>query len=170
MRRQNKSGGVFEVNCFQQMSQCKKTIYHQIFSYYKSGTNTRHQITSKNIAHSSRHETKERKSIQKQPCYRQKIRYRIKPQILITILTQSSKFDNWELNKLSPKFWLGHLNLRNNVKHRNTHQKSGFWQLWKSVKVQCCFASIETMRTIGDGEPRTSTSTFTQLLSSVWNL
>ena len=33
-------------------------------------------------------------------------------------------------------------------------------------QVQCRFASTETMKTIGDGEPRTTTSTFTQLLSS----
>ena len=32
--------------------------------------------------------------------------------------------------------------------------------------VQCCFTSTETTRTIRDGEPRTATSTFTQLLSS----
>ena len=34
------------------------------------------------------------------------------------------------------------------------------------VQVQCCFTSTETVRTIRDGEPRTSTSTFTQRLSS----
>ena len=33
--------------------------------------------------------------------------------------------------------------------------------------LQCCFTSTETVRTIRDREPRTSTSTFTQLLSSV---
>ena len=32
--------------------------------------------------------------------------------------------------------------------------------------VQSCFASTETIRLIRDGEPRTATSTFTQLLSS----
>ena len=32
--------------------------------------------------------------------------------------------------------------------------------------VHCCFASTETTRLIRDGEPRTATSTFTQLLSS----
>ena len=32
--------------------------------------------------------------------------------------------------------------------------------------VQCCFTSTETVRTVRDGEPRTSTSTFTQLLST----
>ena len=31
--------------------------------------------------------------------------------------------------------------------------------------VQCCFTSTETIRTIRDGESRTATSTFTQLLS-----
>ena len=34
------------------------------------------------------------------------------------------------------------------------------------IQVQCCFTSTETIRTIRDGEPRTATSTFTQLLSS----
>ena len=33
--------------------------------------------------------------------------------------------------------------------------------------VQCCFASTKTVRTVRDGEPRTATSTFAQLLSSV---
>ena len=32
--------------------------------------------------------------------------------------------------------------------------------------VQCCFTSTETIRLIRDGDPRTATSTFTQLLSS----
>ena len=32
--------------------------------------------------------------------------------------------------------------------------------------VQCCFTSTETARLIRDGEPRTATSTFTQLLKS----
>ena len=32
--------------------------------------------------------------------------------------------------------------------------------------VQCCFAFTETLQTIRDGEPRSATSTFTQLLSS----
>ena len=36
-----------------------------------------------------------------------------------------------------------------------------------TVQVQCCFTSTETIRTIRDGEPRTATSTFTQLLSFV---
>ena len=36
----------------------------------------------------------------------------------------------------------------------------------KRDSVQCCFPSTETIRTIRDGEPRTATSTFTQLLSS----
>ena len=35
-----------------------------------------------------------------------------------------------------------------------------------STYVQCCFTSTETIRLIRDGEPRTATSTFTQLLSS----
>ena len=33
-------------------------------------------------------------------------------------------------------------------------------------QIQCCLTSTETLRTIRDGEPRTSTSTFTQVLSS----
>jgi len=36
----------------------------------------------------------------------------------------------------------------------------------EQVHVQCCFTSTETIRTIRDREPRTVTSTFTQLLSS----
>ena len=44
-------------------------------------------------------------------------------------------------------------------------------QVKKSVqflsKFSVCFTSTETIRTIRDGEPRTSTSTFTQFLSSV---
>ena len=35
-----------------------------------------------------------------------------------------------------------------------------------SSSLQCCFTSTETVRTVRDGEPRTATSTFTQLLSS----
>ena len=35
-------------------------------------------------------------------------------------------------------------------------------------RVQCCFTSIETMWTVRDREPRTTTSTFTQLLRSVF--
>ena len=34
------------------------------------------------------------------------------------------------------------------------------------VRIQCCFTSTETVRTVRDGEPRTATSTFTHLLSS----
>ena len=34
------------------------------------------------------------------------------------------------------------------------------------VQVHCCFKSTETVRTVRDGVPRTSISTFTQLLSS----
>ena len=34
------------------------------------------------------------------------------------------------------------------------------------LEVQCRFTSTETIRTVRDGEPRTATSTFTQLLSS----
>ena len=32
--------------------------------------------------------------------------------------------------------------------------------------IQCCFTSTATVQTLRDGEPRTATSTFTQLLSS----
>ena len=39
-------------------------------------------------------------------------------------------------------------------------------ELWHYVQVQCCFTSTETIKTIWDREPRTATSTFTQLLSS----
>ena len=35
-----------------------------------------------------------------------------------------------------------------------------------SSVIKCCFTSTETVRAIRDGEPRTSTSIFTQLLSS----
>ena len=35
-----------------------------------------------------------------------------------------------------------------------------------TVQIQCCLASTEIIRTIKDWEPRTSTSTFTQLMSS----
>ena len=38
--------------------------------------------------------------------------------------------------------------------------------VWVNSFVQCCFTSTETVPTIRDGEPRTPTSTFTQLLSS----
>ena len=39
-------------------------------------------------------------------------------------------------------------------------------RLCGASSVQCCFMSIETIRTIRDGETRMATSTFTQLLSS----
>ena len=35
-----------------------------------------------------------------------------------------------------------------------------------AVHVQCCFTCTETIRTIRDGEARTATSSFTQLLST----
>ena len=41
-----------------------------------------------------------------------------------------------------------------------------FWHCGADVQVQCCFSSTETLRTIRDGEPRTATSTSTQVLSS----
>ena len=43
-------------------------------------------------------------------------------------------------------------------------------EFWNIVQVQYCFTSTGTIRTIRDGEPRKSTSTFTQLLSSVRTL
>ena len=39
-------------------------------------------------------------------------------------------------------------------------------ELCGGFEFKCCFTSAETVRTIWDGEPRTSTSTFTQLLSA----
>ena len=41
------------------------------------------------------------------------------------------------------------------------------WVMLQAVHVQCYFTSTETIRTIRDGEPRTATSTFTQLLNSL---
>ena len=35
-----------------------------------------------------------------------------------------------------------------------------------SFSFQCCFTSTEIVRTVRDGEPRTATSIFTQLLNS----
>ena len=40
------------------------------------------------------------------------------------------------------------------------------YHLMASVSFQCCFTSLETIRLIGDGEPRTATSTLAQLLNS----
>ena len=40
----------------------------------------------------------------------------------------------------------------------------------RNSSVQCCFTSTETTRLIRDGEPRTSTSTFTQLSSSEYRV
>ena len=36
----------------------------------------------------------------------------------------------------------------------------------KGLQVQCCFTSTKTITLIGDAEPRTAISTFTQLLST----
>ena len=44
----------------------------------------------------------------------------------------------------------------------------GSWALVNRLCVQCCFTSTEVIRTIRDGEPRTSTSTSKQLPSSEW--
>ena len=41
-----------------------------------------------------------------------------------------------------------------------------FWVVLSLISAQCCFTSTETVRTIGNGESRTATSTFTQLLNS----
>ena len=49
--------------------------------------------------------------------------------------------------------------LRENVSTKNS--------CGSTLQVQCCFTTTEAIRTIRDGEPRTATSTFTQLLSSV---
>ena len=46
-------------------------------------------------------------------------------------------------------------------------EKSRLLKRKKKGRLQCCFTSTETIRTVRDGEPRTSTSSFTQLLSSV---
>ena len=55
--------------------------------------------------------------------------------------------------------------VRNKVKTRPCPQTTAFeWQI--SDRVQCYFTSTENARTIRDEKPRTSTSTFTQLLSS----
>ena len=43
------------------------------------------------------------------------------------------------------------------------HTASGLY----SAQVQCCFSSTKTVGTIRDGEPRTTTSTFTQLLGCI---
>ena len=53
----------------------------------------------------------------------------------------------------------------------NAHSKPGFpapFSTWKlnSFFFKRCFTSTETIRTVRDGEPKTATSTFTQLLSS----
>ena len=40
------------------------------------------------------------------------------------------------------------------------------WSLERLFSFQCCFTFTETVRLIRDGEPRTATSTFTQLLGS----
>ena len=45
-------------------------------------------------------------------------------------------------------------------------ESHGSCMILVQVQIQCCFKSTETVGTIRDGEPRTSTSTFTQLLSS----
>ena len=47
------------------------------------------------------------------------------------------------------------------------HRVSSQWGVGlPHVQVQCCFTCTKTIRTVRDREPRTATSTFTQLLSS----
>ena len=57
-----------------------------------------------------------------------------------------------------------------NRKRRVTAMQAGVTLRKQGLLLQCCFTSTETIRTIRDGESRTSTSTFTQLLSSVDSL
>ena len=50
---------------------------------------------------------------------------------------------------------------------RPDNQLTNKFELTFQVQVQCCFTSTETiLRNVRDGELRTATSTFTQLLSS----
>ena len=49
--------------------------------------------------------------------------------------------------------------------HLDFHTAPEFWPI-----VQCCFTSTETVGTIRDEEPKTSTSAFTQLLSFVTSM
>ena len=39
--------------------------------------------------------------------------------------------------------------------------------VWRWLMAECCFTSTETIGLVRDGEPRTATSTFAQLLTSV---
>ena len=55
--------------------------------------------------------------------------------------------------------------LRNNSAARQLQERSS--SSFSLMFVQCRFTSTETVRTVRDGEPRTSTSTFTQLLTSM---
>ena len=57
--------------------------------------------------------------------------------------------------------------LDNISRGRLTRGLPSLHQARHSFQFQCCFTSSETVRTVSDGEPRTSTSAFTQLLSSV---
>ena len=50
----------------------------------------------------------------------------------------------------------------------SSHPYSRLCRNWlRYSSVQCCFTPTETIRTIRDGRPSTTTSTFTQLVSSV---
>ena len=61
----------------------------------------------------------------------------------------------------------GGLKQNHAVRLKVSFVSSGEFNLKRTrIPVQCCFTSTETVGAIGDGEPRTSTSTFTQLLSS----
>ena len=52
--------------------------------------------------------------------------------------------------------------------HHRSRSVTGFaLPFLYSASIQCCSTSTENIRTVRDGEPRTSTSTFSQLLSSI---
>ena len=52
------------------------------------------------------------------------------------------------------------------IKNKNTYLSPHSEISEVAVQVHCRFTSTETILTVRDGEPRTATSTFTQLLSS----
>ena len=56
--------------------------------------------------------------------------------------------------------------VRNNTSSADTTTQC-FLSPNRPVSFRCCFTSTETIRLIRDGEPRTPTSTFTQLRKSV---
>ena len=75
--------------------------------------------------------------------------------------TRFSKSANVALRPQKPQGLLGTWNPRRPSRHSLTRLL-----ISDSPKVQCCFMSTEIMRIIRDGEPRTATSTFAQLLNS----